>query len=145
MSKFCGFRNIPNALNRKAYKDCAKVVKEAYCKTAHVSMLAASNELLAQRFGDESTDDSVANIEISTDGAWQRRGYASLNGLVTVVAMDTNKCVDFEVLSKTCKTCEVLEKGGVETYKNHDCGINHEGSAGSMESAGVMTHVSSVP
>ena len=28
----------------------------------HVSMLAA------QRFGDESIDDSVANIEISTDG-----------------------------------------------------------------------------
>ena len=167
MTKFCGFMNIPNALNREAYNGFAKVVKEAYGKAAHVSMLAVSNELLAERFGDESTDDSVANIEISTDGAWQRRGYAwqrrgyawqrrgyawqrrgyawqrrgyaSLNGLVTVVAMDTNKCVDFEVLSKTCKTCEVLEKKGVETYKNDDCGINHEGSAGSMESAGVIS------
>ena len=128
MTKFCGFMDIPNAPNRKAYNDYAKVVKEAYGKAA-----------LAQRFGDESTDDSVANIEISTDGAWQRRGYASLNGLVTVVTMDTNKCVDFEVLSKTCKTCEVLEKKGVETYKNHDCGINHEGSAGSLESAGVIS------
>ena len=103
-------------------------MKEAYGKAAHVSMLAASNELLAQRFGDESTD-----------GAWQRRGYASLNGLVTVVAMDTNKCVDFEILSKTCKTCEVLDKKGAETYKNYDCGIKHEGSAGSMESAGVIS------
>ena len=41
---------------------------------------------------------------------WQRRGYASLTGLATVIAMDTNQCVDFEVLSKVCKTCEVLEK-----------------------------------
>ena len=49
-------------------------------------------------------------------GAWQRRGYASLNRLVTIVVMDANKCVDFEVLSKTCKTCEVLEKKDAETY-----------------------------
>ena len=145
MKKLCGFMNIPNALNRKAYNDCAKVVKEAYGKAAHVTMLAASYELLTQRFGDDPTDDSVANIEISTDGAWQRRGYASLNGLVTVVAMDTNKCIDFEVLSKTCKTYEVLEKKGVETYNNHDCGINHEGSMPDQWRMLESSHVSSVP
>ena len=61
---------------------------------------------------------SIANIDISTAGAWQRRGYASLNGLVTIIAMDTNQCVDFEVLAKTCKSCESNEKKkGTEQYE----------------------------
>ena len=91
-------------------------------------MLAASSEVPAQHFGDEPTDDSVANIEISIDVAWQRRGYASLNGLVTVVAIDTNRCVDFEVLSKPTKFWRKMAQG---TYEYYDCCINHQDSAGS--------------
>ena len=37
MTKFCGFMNIPYALNREAYNDCTKVVKEAYGKAAYYS------------------------------------------------------------------------------------------------------------
>ena len=39
-------------------------------------------------------EDSIVNLDISADGAWQRRDYASLHGLVTIVAMDTNQCVE---------------------------------------------------
>ena len=39
-----------------------------------------------------------------------KRGYVSLNGVVTTVAQDNGKGVDFDVLSKTCKTCETWEK-----------------------------------
>ena len=53
--------------------------------------------------------------------------------------MDTNQCVDFEVLSKVCKTCEVFETmNEVDENKEYICQINHEGSAESMESAGVI-------
>ena len=58
--------------------------------------------------------------------------------------MDTNQCVDFEVLTKTCKSCESNEKkDGTEQYETfksqHDCQINHHGSAGSMDGAGIIT------
>ena len=55
-----------------------------------MSMSAASLECRKVSLQDEFKEDSIANIDISTDGAWQRRGYASLNGLVTIIAMDTN-------------------------------------------------------
>ena len=104
-------------------------------------MVDASKEIRVKHLGNDPAD-NIVNIDISTDGAWQRRGYASLNGLVTVIAMETNQCVDFEVLSKVCKTCQVLEKkkGDDENKEEqHDCQINHQGSAGSMESAGVIS------
>ena len=75
-----------------------------------MSMSAATMECRKVSLQDEFSEDSIANNDISTGGAWQRRGYASLNGLVTIVAMDTNQYVHFEMLSKTCKSCEAIEK-----------------------------------
>ena len=34
-----------------------------------------------------------------------RRGYNSLNGIVTVISVDTGKCVDYRNRTKNCKTC----------------------------------------
>ena len=49
-----------------------------------------------------------------------------------------------EALSKTCGNCEANEKKKTlynETFKSqHDCHINHHGSAGSMEGAGVVQY-----
>ena len=32
--------------------------------------------------------DEIIKTTISTDASWQRRGFSSLNGLVTVIAID---------------------------------------------------------
>ena len=143
MTKFCGFMNMPKSLNKTAYNDSANIIKKGYTMAAQMSMSAPSLECRKVSLQDEFKEDSIANIDISTDGAWQRRGYASLNGLVTIIAMDTNQCVDFEVVSKICKSCEANEKKkGTEHYETfktqHDCQITHHGSAGSMEGAGVI-------
>ena len=45
--------------------------------------------------------DAVANI--SADGSWQRFGYPSHNDLVTIISMDNGKCVDYDIMMKTCK------------------------------------------
>ena len=62
----------------------------------------------------EFTEDSIADITISTDGAWQHRVHASLNGIVTVVSIDNGKCIDYEVLTKKCKQCQLW--GNKERY-----------------------------
>ena len=135
---------MPKSINKTAYNDSAKIIKKDYDTAAQMSMSAASMECRKISLQDEVREDNVANIDISTDGALQRRGYASLNGLVAIVAMDTNQCVDFEVLSKTCKSCEANEKKKsteqYETIKSQrDRQINHHGSAGSMEGTGIIT------
>ena len=65
--------------------------------------------------------------------------------LLAVVAKDCGKCVDFCVLTKTSNACISWEKqknSEPELYEQfmetHNCPINHEGSAGSMEAAGLM-------
>ncbi|GFU63710.1 uncharacterized protein TNCV_1181751 [Trichonephila clavipes] len=42
------------------------------------------------------------NIAVAVDGTWQKRGYTSLNGVVTVTSIDTGKVIDVDILSKYC-------------------------------------------
>lgn len=75
---------------------------------------------------------------MSCDGSWQRRGYSSLNGVVTVIS--SGKCLDYQVLSKVCNACTLWETKKTtdpdrydKYVENHSCPINHDGSAVSME------------
>ena len=65
--------------------------------------------------------------------------------LLTVVASDSGKCVDFRVLTKTANAFTSWEKqknSEPELYgqfmETHNCLINHEVSAGSTEVAGLV-------
>jgi len=78
---------------------------------------------------DQSTDMNglLRNISVSGDGAWQKRGYSSLNGVMTLIS--GGKCVDVEVLSKKCKQCEHWESKKetdecLEWKESHECSIN---------------------
>ena len=89
------------------------------------------------------TEGSVYDTAVSCDGSWQRRGYSSINGLVTAIRIDTGKCLAFETLVKNCKACEIwASRKGTTEYDNfvkeHNCPINHHGSAGAMESVGIV-------
>ena len=64
--------------------------------------------------------------------------------MVTLISKEVGKCVDFLVLSKNCKSCEIWSKrkdnDGYDAWKtSHQCKINHTKSAGSMESVGACT------
>ena len=88
-------------------------------------------------------DETIIDTVVSSDGAWQKRGHDSLNGVVTVIQNDVGKCIDYRVLSKKCNACSKWEskKGTVEYEKfisDHECPIKHVGSAGSMEAKGVV-------
>ena len=90
-------------------------------------------------------DEFIVDTVVSSDGTWQKRGYDSLNSIVTVIQNDMGKYVDLflRVLSKKCTACASWEKrqGTIEYEKfisEHDCLVNHSGSAGSMEAIGVV-------
>ncbi|GFW05475.1 uncharacterized protein TNCV_436561 [Trichonephila clavipes] len=62
---------------------------------------------------------------VAVDGTWQKRGYTSLNGIVTVTSIKTGKEIDVDILSKYC-TCKNLP------FHEKDCKRNYVGSSGSM-------------
>ena len=78
-------------------------VGKAYETVVTDSMSNAAHELFTNEKGSEYvTENNILDITVSADGSWQKRGHSSLNGVVTLVASDTAKCVDYRVLSKHC-------------------------------------------
>lgn len=94
------------------------------CKnTAENSMQCAATEV---------REEIGRDIMVSVDGTWQRRGHASRNGVTTTGIVTTGKIVDVDILTNYCKLCELGKKDS-----EHDCKLNHTGSAGSMEGVGA--------
>ena len=67
-------------------------------------MQDACEELLA-----DFSSDAIKDVEVSSDVTWQRRGYSSLNGVVTVISIKNYKVLDIEPMSRTCKACVLKE------------------------------------
>ena len=71
-----------------------------------------------------------------------RRGYSSLNGVISCISQ--GKLVDYDVLCKICPQCKywnLKQQSNPVEYEEwkryHACTISHTGSAGSMEAYGV--------
>ena len=67
-----------------------------------------------------------------------------MNGCVTVISMETGKCLDVEVLSKVCQGCQrhetkedSQEKRLWQADHQGKCNANYKGSAPAMEVEGV--------
>ena len=80
-----------------------------YSDSARESMKAAAYEIRKDSLGGEYTEEAVADVDISADGPWQKRGFSSLNGLITIISILTGKCLAFEAMTKDCKSCKFWE------------------------------------
>ena len=82
------------------------IVGKAYETVVTDSINNVAHELLIYEKGSEYvTENNILDITVRVsgdDGSWQKRGHSFLNGVVTLVASDTGKCVDYRVLSKHC-------------------------------------------
>jgi hypothetical protein len=86
----------------------------------------------------------------SYDMAWQQKGsrhqYNSVSGHGTmIVGRRTRKVIALVIKCKVCNQCTAWEKRnpGIQMLP-HTCYKNHEGSSGSMESAGIVELVTSM-
>ena len=61
------------------YNNIINGIHNNYMEVANKSMQAAAQEMSQQELKDEYSEDTIVNVNISADGSWQRRGYASLN------------------------------------------------------------------
>lgn len=139
--RFCGIMNMPPPPKPKAYSKHNKALLKAAKAVANQTMNDAQKEIHHLKGEDV---EGFSNCGVSCDGTWQKRGHSSLNGCVAVLSIDTGKCLDVELLSKVCQTCQRHETNNdlqaeQEWQINHapKCKANFKGSAPSMETEGV--------
>ena len=109
LETFCGIMNMPAPMNVKAFNEMQLKIADANIRVSKTSMTDATEEIHQGNIQEGDSEDSVAKITVSCDGTWQKRGNSSSNGVVTVIAADTGKCLDYRVLSKHCDACSYWE------------------------------------
>ena len=138
MENFSRHMNMPLPLTKMSYEKIVDSIAPHYAQAAEESMHKAASNLTKDK-----TDDEPLDITASFDGSWQRRGYASLNGIVSCIERVNNKVVDIEIKTKKCRSCLFWEHKKdshkyAEWKATHKCNVNHDGSAASMETAGTI-------
>lgn len=135
--EFCALMDFPTPVASTTFDRGVDEINEASTQVAEESMKQAAVE--------EAEAAGKTNITVSGDGTWQKRGFSSLFGVVTLIGLLTGKVIDFLVLSLVCKICDAYkgEKKGPdyeEWLEEHssNCTKNHEGSSGKMEVDGMV-------
>ena len=99
------------SIQRKTYNSISESLHGAYENAAEQSMQKATHQIKENLF--ELTNPYPLCC-VSVDGTWQKRGFNSMNGIVT--ALNAGKCIDIHVLSKHCKKCatyDALKKNNI--------------------------------
>ena len=148
MENFCALLNIPPPLSKRAFASHVQALKTALLELTATKLQEAVSELKSflTNINPELEGQSVVDVTVSTDGTWMKRGFTSLFGCVFVISVDTGKVLDFEVLSRYCKSCEIWSKRDPESEEylqwkaQHDeqCAANFSKSSKAMEAKGAV-------
>ncbi|GFV76224.1 uncharacterized protein TNCV_4673131 [Trichonephila clavipes] len=125
--KLCSAINI-DVPSKRAFGFLEKKLEFAASNVACNTMKKAALEIRSNE-----TDTEFSQCGVSVDGTWQRRGYSSSNGCVSVISIDSGKVLDVELMSKVCRFCNSKNK---KLNTIHNCS-KHIGSSGAMEPLGV--------
>ena len=152
LERFCGIIGLPPPVSKRAYNELLKKIKDATVKYTEEVMVDAANRLKEIIEREEPSkihiDDSgnkIADVGVTVDGTWQKRGHVSKIGVVFVMAIRTGEVLDYVVKSLSCHECRCHERDNKSTaeyklwHENHmkSCEINHSGSSGEMEASGA--------
>jgi len=163
-ARVLGFMNLPNATTMP-HNNFAKIEKEMDRKVIDV----AHELLHEQVFKEvkEATKDTnfdytaweaavkdptinlpqekYAVLDVTMDGAWNQRqagrSYSSSSGFAILVGVALWMPIAMSCRSTFCRVCARHKAmyADAEEIPEHACEINHQGSAGKMESAGLLT------
>ena len=141
---FCTSINKPPPPAANYYLKISNVITSSLRSIAKGSMSKAAEELRNLKEQNDSAGTEPINCGVSCDGTWQKRGFSSRNGCVTVISIETGKVLDVETLSQACKQCELnehLDKNSKEYQRwraDHiACKANFKGYTPAMEPEGV--------
>ena len=107
LEKLTALMNLPKPMTANNYDKIVNRLNVVAKEVANETMTDVSENLLSK--SKDPNHDTVIDT-VSCDGSWQKRGYSSLNGVVTVISMDNGKILDIEPMTRTCKSCLLHEK-----------------------------------
>ena len=99
--------DMPPPLDKKSYNRINDVLHQVYCEVVCNSMLDSTNETHSLV---KEEQDVVVDEDVSVDGTWQRNSHFSKNGFVNAISTFTGKCLNYHVISKSCKGCQTWSK-----------------------------------
>ena len=118
------------------------------------AVVDVANEIMSDAAEDirqkAGNPDGPVNTRGSVDGAWQRRGFSSLNGNMATVSLGNGKVLDVEPLSRHCRQCKSkasLKVSNIDLYnewyekQQKNCTLNYQSSAGIMEVVGSKVNI----
>ena len=131
---------IYSPIARRTYTKYVKDISDESISAVEESMHHAREEV---RELSGASGNGTADILVSCDGTWHKRGFSSLFG-VFVIAFVTGKVIDYHFMSKHCAACqhwESRDKNSAEYRawkKEYACDISFNGSAPAMELHGTL-------
>ena len=96
--KFCTLMNMPPPSAAKPFKKSSNTITKSIKTIAKKSMSDAAAEI---RSAQNAENNDIVNCPVSCDGTWQKRGFSSPNGCVSVISIDTGRVLDLEAMSKS--------------------------------------------
>lgn len=128
--KLCAVLNLPAFLSKRSFRMQELKLLRAAATVAEICMKKAASMITKNE-----KPGAVTKCGVSVDGTWQKRGFSSLNGVVTAISTTCDKILDIEVMSQYCRKCHM--KNRISTWAlKHQC-ANHKGSSGNMEVVGA--------
>ena len=112
LQKFCADMDRSPPSTKKAYNDHLKRIEkmalsdteEIMCKSAERLRDITARETPENIY---TTEDGtvLADVAVSVDGTWQKRGHSSKIGVVFVISIKTGEILDHAVKSLFCQEC----------------------------------------
>lgn len=129
------YRAHKKALLDATTQNVEKNLEMARCEVRKANMIFSGNDT-------DLNSNEPLDITVSYDGSWHKRGFTSKYGVGCCIEMTTGLVIDFEVLSKYCRSCDIMSNKLKDQpivlegwLKNHmpNCEKNYDGSSPMME------------
>ena len=145
LETFCCMMDMPPPVAAVSFRSHVTKVYQSVKERCSKSMHKAQ-QLVKKFKKDLGQAEEIVNTTVSCDATWQRRGFASLFGVVFVISELTGQVLDYEFLSKTSTSCRLHafdDPAGskFQTFwekHQHRCDANYTGSSPSMETYGAV-------
>ncbi len=143
LETICGVMGLPPPVFPKCYTEHISIIHKIAQEICEESSRSASAQLRRLQGADP---DDVADVTVTCDGPWSRRGFTATYGVVAVLSWETGQVLDVVVLSKSCKVCKEVghnmgseSKEFLEWMEKHQdsCNSNYTGSSPAMEAEGA--------
>ena len=92
LESVCGYMNLVPPMNVNSFNKFMGDIISSYNVKKTVWSVAEN----VRQINNEITADNetIVDIVVSSDGAWQKHGQDSLNGVVTIIQNDVGQCID---------------------------------------------------